>query len=225
MKSKSKKTKDVFFPYIPNPHYSTAILKNEVRIKEKAIDNLPREVIKWIQSLELTYSIKNIKKDFLNGFLVAQIFSRYYPKQFPMHTIENGFNSQCRKTNWMLIKKYLTGENKSSEEKNKIKEINLKKKDFEFLSVDSVESNQEILRFIIEMFESLTGRKLDIQDMGKFQTDIDNQNKSFILKDNGDIEPLKKEAEDNESKSNDVSLIQQKTIASSKFLFYLRNCL
>uniref|UniRef100_A0A3Q3W112 Spermatogenesis-associated protein 4 n=1 Tax=Mola mola TaxID=94237 RepID=A0A3Q3W112_MOLML len=67
---------------------------------------LPREVVKWLQNLNLPFYPMNVRRDFSNGYLVAEIFSRYYP-HFPMHSFDNGTSLSAKQRNWSQIEKSL----------------------------------------------------------------------------------------------------------------------
>ena len=142
-------------------------------LQQMEMTTLPREVLKWIQSLDLTYSVKNIKKDFNNGFLIAQILSRYNhnPAIVQMHSIDNGYSMERRRDNWLMINKYL----------KEINERSIQNFGREFLRIDDIEllienKNNEILTFLIKLYQELTNRKIPQIEGKNTKTDTTNTN-------------------------------------------------
>ncbi|XP_045142508.1 spermatogenesis-associated protein 4 [Echinops telfairi] len=72
---------------------------------------LSRPVLRWLQSLDLTFFPRNISRDFSNGFLVAEIFSVYFPWDFKLSSFENGTSLKVKLDNWAQLEKFLARKN------------------------------------------------------------------------------------------------------------------
>lgn len=69
------------------------------------MSGLPREVWKWLQSLRLTTLVRNTRRDFANGHVIAEILARYYPDEVSMHSYHTGTALDKKLANWGLLQK------------------------------------------------------------------------------------------------------------------------
>ncbi|KAM6923419.1 spermatogenesis-associated protein 4 [Xenentodon cancila] len=68
---------------------------------------LPREVVKWLHTFNLSFYPKNVRRDFSNGYLMAEIFSHYYPRDFSLHSYDKGVSLSAKLKNWSQIQQSL----------------------------------------------------------------------------------------------------------------------
>ncbi|KAM5277857.1 spermatogenesis-associated protein 4 [Hipposideros larvatus] len=68
---------------------------------------LPPSILRWLQSLDLTFFPRNINRDFSNGFLIAEIFTIYYPWNLKLSSFENGASLKVKLGNWEQLEKFL----------------------------------------------------------------------------------------------------------------------
>lgn len=66
--------------------------------------SLPRELSIWIQCLNLSYPIKHPKRDFSNGYLFAEILSRF-DHDIDMTQYRTGISLESRMANWTILTK------------------------------------------------------------------------------------------------------------------------
>ena len=142
---------------------------------------LPRDIIKWIQGLDLSYSVKDVRRDLSNGFLIAEILSRYYPGQVPMHSFDNSQKKERKQNNWQLLEKIFEKQ-----------EIPITKKDFEKVLEES--DLNTLINFMVKFFKELTGKKINRNALNAIQSfnktfasnakEVDSS-QSFLLKEKG----------------------------------------
>ncbi|KAF6376807.1 spermatogenesis associated 4 [Rhinolophus ferrumequinum] len=68
---------------------------------------LPRSILRWLQSLDLTFFPRNVNRDFSNGFLIAEIFTIYYPWNLKLSSFVNGTSLKVKLGNWAQLEKFL----------------------------------------------------------------------------------------------------------------------
>ena len=108
---------------------------------------LPREILKWLQSLDLSYSVKNPKRDFASGFLFAEILSKYKPEVVKMHAFDNASELNRKESNWEHLSRLFEKLN-----------LPISKSDWEPVMHVAPEAASTLLK---RLFTLLTGKKVN----------------------------------------------------------------
>ena len=62
-------------------------------------------MLRWLDSLDLSFTVRNPRIDLANGFIIAEIISRYFPKKVNIYSFYNNQAKDKRINNWEQIQK------------------------------------------------------------------------------------------------------------------------
>ena len=111
--------------------------------------SFPREILKWLQSMDLSVSVQNIRRDFANGFIYAETISKYHPGFVPMHTFENSHKTYYKEDNWKQLELVFA-------------KLKLDFKTEEFKHIKDYDMNQTV-EFTLKLYTRLTNRNLELR--------------------------------------------------------------
>ena len=80
--------------------------------------SIPRVVLKWIQSLNLSIQIKNIKRDLGNGLIFAKIFENHFPGIPPSSLSHRYLSNQNKEIGELITATMYTGPSTHSKTQN-----------------------------------------------------------------------------------------------------------
>ena len=91
--------------------------------------------------------------DFGNGYLVAEIFSRYYDKDLSMHSFHNGASLSCKRDNWGQLLRFF---DKRGVAPGGVPVTRLEAEEI------MVGEAKAVLTFVARIYEFLSGRRLPV---------------------------------------------------------------
>jgi hypothetical protein len=71
---------------------------------------MPRELVRWLQTLDLPQQVRNPKRDMSNGYLAAEICARYW-SNVDLHQYDNGTSTKVKQSNWTALSKAMAKNN------------------------------------------------------------------------------------------------------------------
>ena len=75
---------------------------------------LPREIWRWLLGFSLKGRIKNVRRDFSNGYVIAQVLQHYYPKDIELPEYRNGDSLPTKVANWHQLELFFKKKTKVS---------------------------------------------------------------------------------------------------------------
>lgn len=77
---------------------------------ERKTFQAPRELIKWIEKLNLSYKITNFRRDLSNGYVISEVLFRY-DNNVNLNYFRNNLSLNSKFKNWKRIQKILKSKN------------------------------------------------------------------------------------------------------------------